>query len=588
MTKILIIEDNESTRENIHDILELEGFKTLVATHGQQGLELAQTHIPDLIICDVMMPELNGYQVLEALGKHEHLAGIPFIFLTAKSTRHDFRQGMASGSNDYLTKPFSPSELVSSVRMQLNKRRAMTRNYIQQINKLKHTISELAQVDTLTQLPNQTALNLILEKHSAQKKPLSLFLISVDQFSFLSSTLTLADCDELIKLIAERIQKTFPYAKGTENLRDIFRLGHNQFSVLTDQTAYGDYSLTQIAERFINLLRAPYILNGQAIKITVSIGITSTKSSSETSNNSSRISNLLQDARVALYKVQEKGGNDYSHYSPEMTLNAFEKLDVANALHYALQQGEFQLYYQPQLDFSRGYPVGAEALLRWHSEQLGWVTPGKFIPIAEEIGLISEVSNWILFTACSQAEAWQQQFDTPISVSVNLSPIQLAQDGLCEAIRTVLQKTQLPPHLLCLEITEKVLLKHDEPTIQTLQAIQAMGVRIAIDDFGTGYSGLEYLSAFPCNTIKVDRMFVQNIHERYTNQRIVAAVIKMSHELNLNVIAEGAETKEELGYLKLQGCDMVQGYAYAKPMPANKATAFMAAVLKSELSVELP
>lgn len=581
MTKILIIEDNELARENINDILELEGFETLVAKHGQQGLELAKQHTPDLIICDVMMPKLNGYEVLEALGKDEDLVGVPFIFLTAKSTQHDFRHGMTLGSNDYLTKPFSPSELVVAVRTQLKKKNAIAQSYMQKINKLQHSINELAQIDSLTQLPNQTLLSQILEQCSGSKRLLSLFVISVDQLSFLSKALGSNNCDALIKLIAQRIEKIFPSSKYAENLKHIFRIEYSQFVILIDQANQPNYSLPKTSQRLISSLRSPYILNNQAINVTFSIGIASTTSIEGNNSQPSLPKDLLQDAEIALCKVQQKGGNGYHFYCSEISLNVSEKLDIANALHSAIQQGEFQVYYQPQLDLLKNCVVGMEALLRWQNEQLGSIPPDKFIPIVEEIGLINQIGNWVLYTACNQAKKWQNEFNSLIRVSVNFSPIQIAQEGVSDSIRAILKKTELSPSFLCIEITEKVLLQSSQNTIETLRDLRKMGVRIAIDDFGTGYSGLEYLSTFPCNIIKLDRVFVQNIHQHYVNQKIVMAVMNMSHDLNLKVVAEGAETEEELNYLKMQGCDAVQGYVYAKPMPAQAATEFVKSSLYS-------
>ena len=583
MIKILVIEDNEAARENISDILRLEGFEPLIATDGQQGLELAVQHLPDLIICDVMMPKLNGYEVLGALSQQERLSTIPFIFLTAKAARYDVRQGMTLGSSDYLTKPFSPSELVTAIQTQLKRKEAISQSYTQQIDHLKRSIDQNSYTDELTQLPNQAALSQTLEQYLTQDKDFSLFLISVDQFSFLSSTLNTADTEELIKLIAQRIQKVFPHSMASESLKDTFRMGQNQFSVLTDQVDPEGGQLPRTAYRFLNLLRAPYILNGKAVNVTTSIGIASTTNVTEASRQVSKVESLLQGAKTALYKVQQKGGNDYCFYRPEMIFSAFERLDVENALYYALQQDELEVFYQSQIDISEGCVVGVEALLRWNSAQLGWVSPTKFIPIAEEIGLINDISKWVLWKACEQAKQWQTMMPKPIGISVNLSAVQLSQPGLCEIVRKVLKDTGLEPHLLCLEITENALIKNKSYAINILQELKKMGVRIAIDDFGTGYSGLGYLSSFPCNTIKLDRMFIQDIHQRFSNQRIVSAIIKMSHELDLNVIAEGAETPEELDYLKLQKCDIVQGFVYAKPMPSHDVTQFIQANISEQL-----
>lgn len=577
MAKILIIEDNDSTRENINDILELEGFETFVATHGAQGLELAQMHHPDLIICDVMMPQLDGYAVLENLGKQEGLACIPFIFLTAKSTHLDFREGMTLGANDYLTKPFSPAELVKAVGTQLRKQQRVEQSYTKKIKVLEQNIERLAQVDALTQLPNQIALGSRLDQLGGQQKALALCLIAVDQASFLSSVLSPEDNDHLITLVTHRIRSIFPQINEWASMGEMFRLAQNQLAVLLD---FGDSSrdrLPEIATQMLNALNEPYLLSAQTITLTASIGIAATATVALPSATPSTVETLIHDAATALYAAQQQGGNHYCFYHQEISLNAAAKLRIASALHHALQRQEFQVYYQPQVDLGTGAVVGVEALLRWHSAELGSVSPGLFIPIAEEIGVIDDISNWVLETACRQAQEWQGVMAQPLSVSVNLSPIQLSQAQLFDTVSAILEKTGFPPQLLHLEITETALIKHQHCAIQALQAIEALGVQIAIDDFGTGYSGLGYLSIFPCNTIKIDRLFIQDIDHHPTNQSIVSAVINLSRELNLLVIAEGAETADELVYLKSQGCDMVQGYVYAKPMPAVEVVPFVEA-----------
>lgn len=577
MTKILIIEDNEFARENINEILELEGFETLLASHGEQGFKLAQQHIPDLIICDVMMPKLNGYEVLEKLAEQDMLASIPFIFLTAKSSHQDFRQGMTSGSDDYLTKPFSPSELVAAVRSQLLKREALAHKYIQKINGLKSQMAKLSELDAITKLPNQKALNQSLKQPFSQAGELYLLIISVDQLYSLNGTLNTYESDCLVKLIAQRIQKLFPDPHREDGKKDVFRLTESQFAVLTNQLSTKHKSPSDIIRSFHNLLGAPYVVADQMIKITVSIGIATTAQIPKETATVSKASTLLRDATSAVHKIQREGGNGYCFYTEKITLDASERLSIANALHYALKLDEFQVNYQPQVNLLTGEVVGVEALIRWNNAQLGQVSPEKFIPIAEEIGLIDELGKWMLWSACKQARAWQKGMAKPISISVNLSSLQLEHDDLYDTIKLILAKTELPAHLLHLEITETALIKHKSNAIQTLQRIRKMGVHIVIDDFGTGYAGLGYLSSLPCHTIKIDRSFIQNIAQHSTNQRIVAAVISMSRDLNLNVIAEGAETEDEMSYLKQHGCDMLQGYVYAKPMPAADVAAFVKA-----------
>lgn len=577
MSKILIIEDNELARENISEILELEGFETLVAHHGKQGLQLAQQYWPDLIVCDVMMPTLDGYGVLEQLGQKTSLASIPFIFLTAKSSHQDFRQGMNLGSNDYLTKPFSPADLVTAVRSQLRKRQLVARTYTREIDQLRLAVSQLTEQDAVTQLPNQKSLMQILEKPQRPGNPLALVVIALDQLSLLSGALLTSDSDRLMQAIAQRIEKIFPRPHGKQAFKETFRLGDNQFAVLTSQLSTEMKSPDDLIRSVHRLLNAPYRVAGQIVKLTFSIGIAATDGIPKPASLST-VTSLLRDATAAVNQAQQAGGNGYCFYEKKIALDTAERLRIANALHYAIEGREFQIHYQPQVSVVTGEVMGVEALVRWQNPQLGWVSPGKFIPVAEEIGVIDKLDRWVLSSACQQAKAWQQSMAKAISVSVNLSALQLGDIHLCDTIRMVLRQTGLPAHLLHLEITETALVKQKRLAIEILQHIRNLGVRIAIDDFGTGYAGLEYLSKLPCHTLKIDRSFIQNIPFHSTNQRIVAAVIAMGRDLNLSVIAEGAETAAELAYLKQQNCDLVQGYIYAKPMPAVEVEPFVKAL----------
>ncbi|WOD41508.1 EAL domain-containing protein [Nodosilinea sp. E11] len=573
MSKILIIEDNDSARENINEILELEGFETIAAAHGLQGLELAQQQQPDLIICDVMMPNLDGYEVLKNLSRNQSLASVPFIFLTAKSTQVDFRQGMNLGASDYLTKPFSPAELVQAVRTQLHKQDVFARVYAEK--------NKLAQLDPATQLPNRLSLNsrlaLLADRTQIQDETLTLMVVAVDQFSLLSSALTLAENDDVFKLVAERLQSiaiNFNHSSISASV-ELFRLEHNRFALLFKSTDNSIAALTKVARYITDVLKKPYKLISQTINITASVGIASTQVIDGHEFDASSPDNLAQDAINTLNYQLQNGSQSLGFYRRELTLNAAEKLNIANALHYAIRHGELQAYYQPQVDLETGQVIGVEALMRWHSAQLGDLSPTKFIPVAEEIGVIDEITNWMIWTACKQAKDWQKVMAKPISVSVNLSSLQLGHRKLVDTVAFILNQTGLQPQLLHLEITETAIIEHKEIAIDILRNIKKMGVKIAIDDFGSGYSGLGYLSTLPCNTIKIDRLFIQDIHHHLINQRIVSSLIDMALKLNLGVIAEGAETEEELAYLRSQKCPTVQGFIFAKPMQTEGIVAFV-------------
>ncbi|MEH2180004.1 EAL domain-containing response regulator [Nostoc sp.] len=388
MPRILIIEDEESVRENLLDLLEAEGFQTIAAANGKIGINLAISEVPDLILCDMMMPEIDGYGVLTALRQNSSTATIPFIFLTAKSAKSDFRQGMDMGADDYITKPFTRSELLSAI---------MNR----------------------------------LEKYATLKRYLS------------------------------------------------------------PQTG---------------------------------------------------INNL----------------------SPKMQL-----LEIS--LHRAIQQHnfqEFEIYYQPIVDIASGKIVGAESLLRWQSPELGMIYPTAFIPLAESTGLIVPIGKWVLKRVCEQIKSWRDAGIRSLIVAVNLSVIEFNQPDFIQNVVNYISINNLEPDDLKIELTESMIMQDVNSAIATMSKLQSLGIKIAIDDFGTGYSSLIYLKNLPINTLKIDRYFIHNVANDSQKSAIAKALIQMAHNLNLNVVAEGVETEAELGFLRQNNCNYMQGFLYSRPLSA--------------------
>ena len=404
---ILVIEDEVHIRELITELLEDVGFQVFSAGNGSMGLYLATEHLPDLIVCDIMMPEIDGYEVLRRIRQSLRTAAIPLIFLTAKTSRPDFRKGMVMGADDYITKPFT--------------------------------------------------------------------------------------CDELIESIHTRLAK----------------------QVLVQQTC----------------------------------------------NIRAQLSQLHGNSPPLQRSIQE------SH------------------LYYALEYSEFELYYQPQVNIQTGTLVGAEALVRWRSRQFGMVDPAEFITLAEETGFIVLLDQWVIQTACAQAKAWQDAGLPPLRIAVNLSSLQFNHPYLTERIAQVLRKTGLPPHCLDIELTESMLVQNVDETIRRLQELKELSIQIAIDDFGTGYASLGYLQHFPFDILKLDQCFVRGVNTNPTNAAIATAVIKMAHDLNLTVIAEGVETEAERQFLMSHQCDVIQGFLMSHPLSAKDFAAFQ--VMMSNPSVSI-
>ncbi|HEY9753238.1 MAG TPA: diguanylate cyclase, partial [Coleofasciculaceae cyanobacterium] len=359
-------------------LLKAEGFEVIDGANGQVGIDLAQTHEPDLIICDIMMPELDGYQVLEQLRQIPETARIPFIFLTAKADRADFRQGMELGADDYLTKPFKRSELLGAISARLAKQETITQPYLDEMKRAAQTLSQLAYRDPLTNLPNRILLHHQLQEAIRQaqqaKQRLALFSLNLDRFTLINTTLGYSIGDLLLQKVAERLDRAF----GPPNT--VARIAGDEFSLLLVHVS-SQRELVKTAQHILNLFAEPFELENQLIRIHASIGITLYP------DHSSSADQLLHQADMAMRHAKAKGIDQYEFYTPEMDTHVATQRQLEVNLESALIRGEFQMHYQPQVDMVTRQIIGAEALLRWHNPNLGAVSPSKFIPIAEATGL---------------------------------------------------------------------------------------------------------------------------------------------------------------------------------------------------------
>ena len=284
---------------------------------------------------------------------------------------------------------------------------------------------------------------------------------------------------------------------------------------------------------------------------------------------------LLQKADTAMYNAKDAGRNTYRFFDDRMNRQAREHLMLQNRLHQALYRAELQLHYQPQLDADSGKVTGVEALLRWHNPELGDISPARFIPVAEDSGLIVPIGAWVIEQACRQAQTWRQAGLPDITMSVNLSALQFRRAGLIETVAGALARSGLSPQLLELELTESILLQDVENTLDTVRQLKALGIRLAIDDFGTGYSSLSYLKRFAVDRLKIDQSFVRDIHTDPDDAAIVSAIIQLARSLRLGIIAEGVETAEQLAFLREAGCSEVQGYLFSRPLAPAAMDAFL-------------
>jgi len=348
----------------------------------------------------------------------------------------------------------------------------------------------------------------------------------------------------------------------------VARLGGDEFTVLLMDISR-DEDAGKVAEKIIHRLETPFQLQQHELFITTSIGISVYPKDGEETDT------LLKHADAAMYRAKEHGKNNYQFYSAAINDKAVRRLALENKLHYALGRDEFRLYYQPIVNISNGCISGVEALLRWQEPELGLVTPDEFVPILEETGLIVPVGEWIMHTACTQAQAWQTNGPVQLKISINISGRQFDRAHFYNSLQNLLEITGLPPQMLVLELTESIIMSSAPEAIKAMNALRAAGIRLAVDDFGTGYSSLAYLKRFPINALKIDIEFIRDVVTNPEDAAIVNAIIVMAHSLGIQAIAEGVETPEQLAFLRAHDCDAFQGYLFSKPVPAEEISQLM-------------
>ena len=422
--------------------------------------------------------------------------------------------------------------------------------------------------DALTGLPNRMLLLDRIEHAIAQADrdghALWVVFVDLDRFKRINDSLGHKSGDLLLQGVAQRM---LAHLRPSDT---IARLGGDEFVLVLSDSPNGSLSLG-LMQRLLDAVRAPFSAGGNAILISCSAGIAVYPGDADSADL------LVERADVAMYRAKEAGRNSVHFYKAEMNARAMSRLRLESALRSALEADEFVLHYQPQMDLASGRIVGVEALLRWQQGRPGLTQPAEFIGVAEEIGLILPLGDWVLATACAQAVAWQKSGCPIMRMSVNLSARQFAQKGLVATIAAALQRSGLDPSLLEIEITESLMMTDVEQAVATLADLKRLGVHVSVDDFGTGYSSLYYLKRFPIDVLKIDRSFVRDIVNDADDASIVAAIISLAHSLGLSVVAEGVEQQDQLIYLAHCGCDTIQGYMVSPPMRAEALEHFLLA-----------
>ena len=421
--------------------------------------------------------------------------------------------------------------------------------------------------DALTGLPNRAMFNQRLGQAVAQAgrhgKRVAVLFIDLDRFKIVNDTLGHETGDLLLRDLAARLRDSL---RAGDTLG---RQGGDEFVILLEDIP-DPKDISDVSQKILDTVCRPLLLQGQEYAVTASIGV------SVYPDDGRGAQDLLKNADIAMYRAKEQGRNAYQFYSASMNAHSLERLALEAKLRRALERQEFLLHYQPKVDLASGRLVGVEALIRWRPAEGVMVPPGEFIPLAEETGMIGPIGEWVLRAACADARRWRAAGHAPLRMAVNLSARQFVRETLTADISDVLSRCGLPPSTLELEITESVVMQDPERAARVLADLNALGVHVAIDDFGTGYSSLGYLKRFPVDLVKIDRTFIEGIPGDDDDVVITRAVIAMAHSLGLRVTAEGVETREQLAFLKDQGCDEVQGFLVGKPVAAAEIEAVIA------------
>ncbi|WP_406666231.1 EAL domain-containing protein [Gallaecimonas sp. GXIMD1310] len=427
-------------------------------------------------------------------------------------------------------------------------------------------IAFLAYHDALTELPNRTLLVDRADQALMQAKrddhSLALLYLDLDRFKAINDSLGHHIGDELLKAVVSRLK---PLLRESDTL---CRQGGDEFLILLPHIEKS-HEVQHIIDRILHAMSAPFQIDGHRLWISTSIGVACYPEDGDSS------AQLLRKADTALYHAKDSGRSTYSFFDRHMDQDINDRLVMETALKDAIGTEQLQLHYQPLMDVKTGNVAGVEALIRWRSPLLGQVSPGRFIPLAEETGLIISLGDWVLETACRQLAAWQQQGFSGV-MAVNLSIRQLVQPNFVPQLAHLLEKTGVRPQNLELELTESLMMENISVCLEAVQGLKKLGIHLSIDDFGTGYSSLSYLKRFDVDNLKIDQSFVHGLRSDNSQARpLIRAIVQMAHSLSLKVIAEGVETAEQLAVLRDEGVDMAQGYLFAKPIPANEAEALL-------------
>ena len=542
---ILVVDDDQSTRMTLCSVLEREGYQVEQGVNGREAIKLFESLKPNIIIMDAMMPIIDGFEACKQIKALDSAKDVPILITTALENEQSVDLAYQSGAADFIPKPINLSVLRQRVKRLLDKQSA------------DDHVQKLAYVDGLTGLPNRTAFVEQFEQELGHAKrvdsALAIFFIDVDQFKNINDSLGHEAGDVLLKAMAGRLS-------GCIRSGDVLaRLGGDEFIVLLSHIK-GNKTAEKVAKSMLHVLKEPFVIGTNEVVVGVSIGISISPDDGVSKDN------LLKHADTAMYKAKASGRNTYRFYAKEMSETLEERMLIEADLRKVIGNNELSLYFQPKQETATGLVIGSEALVRWNHAIRGLVSPAEFVPIAEETGMIKEIGQWVLEKACRTLRQWQVDYEYSGTMAVNVSAVQMADENFVSVIEDCLEKNQLDPRYLELEVTETMVLENIDAMLEKMHQIRRMGVSLSIDDFGTGYSSFSYIKQIPAETLKLDMEFIHEIPDNKADMAVVDGMIVLAHNLGMKVVAEGVETKEQYDFLAEHKCDLVQGYLIDKPL----------------------
>jgi len=546
---ILIADDDPSIRLVLKHTMEQSGYHVIEASNGLEAVQAAIRLTPDLILMDAVMPEMDGFRATQEIKKITDCQETPILMATSLDDDQSIARAFDVGACDYITKPFNWSVL---------KHRTIRMLFAADAErKIRH----LAYHDSLTGLPNRMLfmdrIDQAISRAQRERGKFALLYIDIDHFKVINDSMGHAAGDQLLNIVSQRLTDVL---RKTDT---IARLGGDEFTIIIEDLEAAEL-VVQVAKNILATLDKPVEIFEKEVHIGGSIGIALYPQDGES------FGTLLKNSDTAMYKAKELGRQTFQFYEHEMSLKAMRRLDLENQIRVALKNKEFLVFYQPKVNLITGQCQGVEALVRWLHPEKGLITPDNFIPLAEETGLIIQLDEWVMRTACRQFKKWKAAGYSINNLSVNISARHFKEGSLLKHCKKVIEETQVLPKNIEIELTESALVDNYNSAKEILHEIHEMGIHIALDDFGTGYASMSYLKEFPFDTVKLDRSFVQGVPDDGEDAAIVKAMIQLAEALNLNMVAEGIETESQKHYLTDHGCAYGQGYLWSKPVEASE------------------